>query len=175
MEAHKHNKDGDSQQALVEKVIQIDRINKVVSGGKRMAFRAFVISGDLAGRVGMGLGKSKEVPSAIRKAVERAKKSLVSIHTFGGTLPHEVEGKYGASRVILKPARPGTGVIAGASVRIILESMGLKDVVGKVLGSNNPINCARATLVALAKCKSLEEEEKLRGKPLPVRQKVTEG
>lgn len=173
MEAVKHRETESQQQQLVEKVIQIDRINKVVSGGKRMAFRAFVISGDLAGRVGLGLGKSKEVPSAIRKAVERAKKSLVSVNTFGDTLPHEVIGKFGASRVILKPARPGTGVIAGGSVRIILEAMGLKDVVAKALGSNNAINCARAAMVALSKCKNLEEEEKLRGKSLSVRRKVS--
>jgi small subunit ribosomal protein S5 len=159
-------------QALTEKVIQIDRVTKVVSGGKRMAFRAFVISGDEHGRVGYGLGKSKEVPNAIRKAVEKAKKSLLVVNLNGGTLPHIVEGKFGASRVILKPARPGTGVIAGGSARIILESVGLKDVVAKALGSNNSVNCAKATMIALSKCKNLDEETKLRGKTLSVYQAV---
>jgi small subunit ribosomal protein S5 len=152
---------------LVEKVIQIDRINKVVSGGKRMAFRAFVISGDSRGNVGIGLGKSKEVPSAIRKGVNKAKNDMVTVHLKNGTLPHEVVGKFGASRVILKPARPGTGVIAGGSVRILLELAGFTDVVAKTW-SNNSINSAKAALVALAKCKDLIEEERVRGRTLSV-------
>jgi len=160
------------QNALTEKVIQIDRITKVVSGGKRMSFRSFVISGDLNGKVGFGTGKSKEVPSAIRKAVEKAKKSLVEINLINGTIPHPIEGKFGASRVILKPARPGTGVIAGGSVRILLECLGVKDIVAKALGSNNSINSAKAAMDALKKCKNLEEEEKLRGKSISVRQAV---
>lgn len=153
---------------LVEKVIQIDRINKVVSGGKRMSFRAFLICGDQHGRVGIGVGKSKEVPNAIRKAIEKAKKSLSTVNIVDGTLPHQIEGKYGASRVIMKPARPGTGVIAGGAVRILLESLGLKDVVAKTLGSNNAINAAKAALVALEKCRILEEDEKFRGRKLSV-------
>lgn len=153
---------------LVEKVIQIDRINKVVSGGKRMSFRAFLICGDQHGRVGLGVGKSKEVPNAIRKAVEKAKKDLTVINIVDGTLPHSIEGKYGASKVILKPAKPGTGVIAGGSVRILLESLGLKNVVAKTLGSNNAINAAKAAMTALLKCRILEEDEKYRGRKLSV-------
>jgi small subunit ribosomal protein S5 len=156
------------ENVLVEKVIQIDRINKVVSGGKRMAFRAFVISGDLKGRVGIGLGKSKEVPNSIRKAVEKAKKGLKIINMLGDTLPHEVSGEYGASRVILKPARPGTGIIAGGAVRIILEAAGFKNVVAKAF-SKNSINLAKATMEALTSCRNLEEEAKLRGKVLNLR------
>ncbi len=157
-----------SDDPIVEKVIKIDRINKVVKGGKRLAFRAFVIAGDRGGNVGLGLGKSKEVPSAIKKGVEKARKHLVAINIVNGTLPHEVVGKFGAARVILKPARPGTGVIAGGAVRILLESLGLKDVVAKSLASRNPINCARAALDGLQQCKNVEQESSLRGKTLPV-------
>ncbi|NDC83298.1 30S ribosomal protein S5 [bacterium] len=153
---------------IVEKVIKIDRINKVVKGGKRLAFRAFVIAGDQSGQVGLGLGKSKEVPSAIRKGVEKARKHLERINIVNGTIPHEVIGEYGAARVILKPARPGTGVIAGGAVRILLESLGLKNVVAKSLASRNPINCARAALVGLLQCKNIDQETALRGKPLSV-------
>ncbi len=166
MEEAKNNLEAES---LVEKVIQVDRINKVVSGGKRMAFRAFVISGDLNGKVGIGMGKSKEVPNSIRKAVEKAKKNLTVINMLGDTLPHEVTGAFGASKVILKPARPGTGVIAGGAVRTILEAAGFKNVVAKALGSNNSINSAKATMNALMACKNLEEESKLRGKVLTIR------
>ncbi len=153
---------------IVEKVIQIDRINKVVTGGKRMAFRAFVIAGDLKGSVGIGVGKSKEVPNAIRKAIEKSKKSLFKVNIVSGTLPHMVEGKFGASKVILKPARPGTGVIAGGAVRIILESLGIKDIVAKTLGSNNSINSAKAALVALSGCRNLQDEIRYRGRNIPV-------
>jgi len=168
MQDQSSNQDNKNQNTTLEKVIQIDRVNKVVSGGKRMAFRAVVISGDQNGSVGIGLGKSKEVPVAIRKAVERAKKVKRSFNVVNGTLPHVVVGKFGASRVIIKPARPGTGVIAGGSVRIVLEALGLKNVVAKVLGSSNSINCARAALNALGLSKNLEEEVRLRGKQLPV-------
>lgn len=172
-ESRNKNTESDQQQAvLVEKVIQISRITKVVSGGKRMAFRAFVIVGDGAGNVGIGLGKSKEVPAAIRKAVDHAKKSMVSLNLVEGTLPHETNGRFGASKVVLKPARPGTGVIAGGSIRILLEVAGFKNIVAKALGSNNAINSAKAGLDGLLKCKNYEEESKLRGKSLPVRQPV---
>ncbi len=158
----------DQEQELVEKVIKIDRITKVVKGGKRLAFRAFVIVGNRKGKVGFGLGKSKEVPVAIKKAIERAKKRLESIQLVGGTLPHQVLGKFGASRVILKPAKAGRGVIAGGSTRILLEALGVKDVVAKSKGSNNPINAAQAAMEGLRQLKNLENEEKLRGKTLPV-------
>ncbi|MGE4169299.1 MAG: 30S ribosomal protein S5 [Candidatus Margulisiibacteriota bacterium] len=152
----------------VEKVIQIDRVNKVVKGGKRLAFRAFVIAGDTQGKVGLGLGKSKEVPSAIKKGIDRAKKKYATIQVINGTIPHEVHGAFSASRVILKPAKPGTGVIAGGAVRILLEAAGIKDIVAKSLGSTNAINAAKAALNGLMKLKNLEEETKLRGKQLPV-------
>ncbi|NBV41281.1 30S ribosomal protein S5 [bacterium] len=161
---------GQKDDPIVEKVIRIDRINKVVKGGKRLAFRAFVIAGDQNGKVGLGLGKSKEVPSAIKKGVERARKHLISINIVNGTLPHEVIGEYGSAKVILKPARPGTGVIAGGAVRILLESLGLKNVVAKSLQSRNPINCAHAALTGLLRCKNLEQESAIRGKAIPVYQ-----
>lgn len=156
------------QQELVEKVIRIDRVNKVVKGGKRLAFRAFVISGDQNGNVAFGLGKSKEVPAAIKKGIERAKKSLRSIALIEGTIPHDVIGEYGSTRVIIKPAKPGTGVIAGGAVRILLEAAGYKNVYAKVLGSRNSINAARAALDGLLQCKDKANEEKLRGLSLPV-------
>jgi small subunit ribosomal protein S5 len=152
----------------VEKVIKIDRVTKVVKGGKRLAFRSFVIAGDAKGKVGCGLGKSKEVPVSIRKALDKAKKSIKPVNVVDGTLPHMVIGRFGAAKVIMKPAKPGTGVIAGGAVRILLEAAGLKDIVAKSIGSNNQINVARAALDGLLQCKCLEEEEKIRGKRLPV-------
>ena len=156
------NLDIESEKQIQEKVVKINRVNKVVKGGKRLAFRAFVICGDSNGNVGLGLGKSKEVPSAIKKAVEKAKKSFIPINIYNETIPHIVEGKAGASRVIIKPAKEGTGVIAGGALRIILESLGVKNVVGKSLGSRNPINLALASIDALKKCKVkiVEEQER---------------
>ncbi len=153
----------------LEKVIQIDRINKVVKGGKRLSFRAFIIKGNLKGSVGFATGKSKEVPIAIRKGIEKAQKYQHKINIINDTIPHEISGKFGSSRVVLKPARPGTGVIAGGPVRIMLEALGVKNVVAKALGSNNAINTARATLVALLKLKNIDLEEKRRGKKLSVK------
>ena len=152
----------------VEKVIQIDRINKVVKGGKRMAFRAFVITGDLKGSVGYGLGKSKEVPNAIKKAIEESHKKQFKINIINGTIPHEVLGSFGASNVILKPAKPGTGVIAGGSVRIMLEALGIKDIVAKSIGARSAINAAKAAMNGLLKLKNFNEEVARRGKALPV-------
>jgi small subunit ribosomal protein S5 len=157
-----------STDEIVEKVIKIGRVNKVVKGGKRLAFRALVISGDLKGRVGYGLGKAKEVPAAIKKGIEKSRRNLVSVNIVDGTLPHVVVGKYGASRVLLRPARKGTGVIAGGAVRILLETVGFTDVVAKSSGSGNPINTIKATLDGLLQCKKLEDEVKLRGKSLDV-------
>ena len=142
-----------------EKVVKINRVNKVVKGGKRLAFRAFTICGDNEGSFGLGLGKSKEVPVAIKKAIEKAKKNYKKINIHDETIPHEVHGRFGASRVIIRPARKGTGVIAGGAVRVILEAIGIKNVVAKSLGSRNPLNVALATENALLKCKEQQKEE----------------
>ena len=151
------------ENALIEKVIKIDRVTKVVKGGKRLAFRALVIVGDGKGKVGLATARASEVPSAIKKAIERAKKTMVAVNIINGTVPHEVIGKFSASKVLLKPARVGRGVNAGGPVRILLEAVGLKDVVGKSLGSNNSINIAKAALVALTMLKSYSVEVKRRG------------
>lgn len=153
---------------FVEKVIQIDRVNKVVKGGKRMSFRALVIVGDLNGRVGIAFGKAKEVPNAIKKGVSRAKKRMKLILIVNESIPHPVLGKFGASSVILKPARPGTGVIAGGSVRILLEASGIRNIVAKSLGSNNALNAAMAAFGALGLLKDVKKEEAFRGVRLPV-------
>ncbi len=153
---------------ITEKVIRIDRVNKVVTGGKRLSFRAFVITGDGNGNVGFALGKSKEVPTAIRKAVDRANKHQYKVQMIEGSVPHQVVGNFGASRVLIKPAKPGTGVIAGGPVRILLESAGYTDVVAKTLGARNSVNVTYATLNALMQLKNQQEEEKRRGKVLPI-------
>lgn len=153
---------------FVEKVIQIDRVNKVVKGGKRMSFRALVIVGDLNGRVGIAFGKAKEVPNAIKKGVSRAKKRMKTVLIVNESIPHPVLGKFGASSVILKPARPGTGVIAGGSVRILLEASGIRNIVAKSLGSNNSLNAALAAFGALGLLKDVKKEEAFRGVKLPV-------
>lgn len=152
-----------------EKVIQIRRVTKVVKGGKKMSFRAAVVVGDLNGHVGFGVGKAGEVASAIRKGVDEAKKYQMAVTRRGSTIPHEVMGKLESSRVLLRPAPKGTGVIAGGAVRIVLELAGISDVVGKLIGSPNAINSARATLVALSSLKNKEEEEDIRGKKLDIR------
>ena len=151
-----------------EKIIKINRVNKVVKGGKRLAFRVLVIVGDQKGSAGYGIGKSREVPLSIQKALQVAKKSLITFNFSNGTIPHEVKGKYGSTRVLIFPAPSGTGVIAGGAVKILLEAIGLKDVVAKTYGSRNPINSVKATIQGLLQCKSLEEECKVRGKRLPV-------
>ena len=155
-------------QDTYEKVIQVDRINKVVKGGKRLAFRAFVITGNLEGSVGMALGKSKEVPSAIKKGIEKANKKRFRINIVNGTIPHEILGTFGSARVILKPARPGTGVIAGGAVRILLEAAGIRDIVAKSLGSGNAFNAAKAAMNGLLRLKDYDTEVRKRGKDLPV-------
>lgn len=162
------NENNTSEQQLLEKVVRINRINKVVKGGKRLGFRAFVIVGNMQGEVGIGLGKSKEVPAAIKKGIDRAKKYQNRINIVEGTVPHQVEAKFGASKVLIKPAPDGTGVIAGGAVKVLLEAAGLKNVVAKTLGARNPFNSARAALIALLSCKDLEIEQQNRGKKLPV-------
>jgi small subunit ribosomal protein S5 len=152
-----------------EKVVQIRRVTKVVKGGKRMGFRAVVVIGDEKARVGIGMGKAGEVSAAIRKGVESAKKKVKFVNLFSGTIPHEVIGRFSASEVILRPAPKGTGVIAGGAVRVMLELAGLKNVVAKSVGSNNAINLAKATLNALLALRLKEEEEKIRGKGLEIK------
>jgi small subunit ribosomal protein S5 len=154
---------------LEERVVQINRVAKVVKGGRRFSFSAVVVVGDGQGHVGAGLGKAGEVPEAIRKGVEDAKKNIIKIPMVGTTIPHEVRIEFGASRVLLKPASQGTGVIAGGSVRYVLEAAGVRDILSKIHGSTNPVNVTRATIEALRSLRSVDEIAARRGVPLSVR------
>ena len=167
--SHSRSSDGfdkSEPKETTEKVVFINRCAKVVKGGRRFSFSALIVSGNHNGRVGIGFGKANEVSEAIRKATESAKKRMVNVAIHENTIPHEVLGQFGGGRVLLKPASPGTGVIAGGGVRAVIEAAGIRDVLAKSLGSSNPANVVKATLDALTTLRPKDEIFKIRGKPI---------
>ena len=160
----KRNRTNTEENELEERVVQINRVSKVVKGGRRFNFSTVVVVGDGNGNVGVGMGKASEVPEAIRKGVEAAKRNMISVSMVGTTIPHEITTTFKASTVLLKPASPGTGVIAGGGVRAVLEAAGIKDVLTKSLGSNNSVNVVRATMQALSQLRTVKDEARRRGR-----------
>ena len=150
----------------IEKIVSLNRVAKVVKGGRRFSFSALVVVGDGKGSVGFGLGKANEVPEAIRKATDQAKKSMIKVPLLDGTLPYQVMGRFGAGRVVLIPASKGTGIIAGGPVRAVMEAAGVHDILTKAIGTNNPHNVLRAAVAGLASLRSAEQVSELRGKAL---------
>ena len=150
------------QSEYIEKVVATNRVSKTVKGGRVMKFSALMVVGDGKGKVGYGLGKAAEVPEAIRKGIEDAKKNMITVSLKGDTIPHEVTGVFGAGKVLLKPAAPGTGIIAGGKVRVVLEAVGIKNIRAKCLRSDNPINVVKATMAGLAELRTAEQVAKIR-------------
>lgn len=155
---------GYDRSEMTERLVSLNRVAKVMKGGRRFSFSALVVIGDQNGRVGAGLGKAREVPEAIRKGVEIAKRNMITVPIVGTTIPHEVRFKWGAAKILLKPAAPGTGVISGGAMRAVIEAAGIKDILTKSLGTNNPINTVRATMEALQSLRTAQEVAELRGR-----------
>jgi small subunit ribosomal protein S5 len=169
------NKIDPTELTLNDKLVYINRVSKVVKGGRRLSFSALVVTGDGNGHVGIGVGKANEVPAAINKANAIARKNLIEVPLSGNTIPYQIIVKYGAAKVLLKPAAPSVGVIAGGSIRAVVEAAGIKDILTKSLGSSNKLNTAKATILALSQLKQPKEEVAKRKSTLKVRETATDG